>query len=154
MISEKIKKYFINEKIPIVKDADEVAVMYSWHKLDHAMLILTSDMYNVVPVLNRDSQLVGLISMARLTKQALAVEGISFDNLDQLTVEEVMDTNVYKIHEDFDFEDVLQMLVSTSFICVVDDNNVFKGIITRSDILRGTNNLVHNLETDFELVKK
>ncbi len=154
MISDKILKYFINDRIPIVKDGNEVAVMYSWHKLDHAMLILTSDMYNVVPVLNRESQVVGLISMARIAKAVMAIEGMTFDKLDQLTIEEVMDKEVFTIKENFEFEDVLQMLVHTSFICVVNDNNEFKGIITRSDILRGTNHLAHNLETEFDLVEK
>lgn len=154
MISDKILKYFINDRIPIVKDGNEVAVMYSWHKLDHAMLILTSDMYNVVPVLNRESQVVGLISMARIAKAVMAIEGMTFDKLDQLTIEEVMDKKVFTIKENFEFEDVLQMLVHTSFICVVNDNNEFKGIITRSDILRGTNHLAHNLETEFDLVEK
>lgn len=154
MISNKILKYFINDRIPIVKDGNEVAVMYSWHKLDHAMLILTSDMYNVVPVLNKESQVVGLISMARIAKAVMAIEGMTFDNLDQMTIEEVMEKDYYKIREDFEFEDVLQMLVHTSFICVVNENDEFKGIITRSDILRGTNHLAHNLETEYDLVEK
>ncbi|HLQ75574.1 MAG TPA: cyclic-di-AMP-binding protein CbpB [Alloiococcus sp.] len=154
MISSKLLKYFVNDRIQLVKDADRVAVMYSWHKLDHAMLILSSDMYNVVPVLNRDSQVVGLISMARIARAAIQIEGMSFDNLNEMTVGDVMDQDVFKIKEDFEFEDVLKMLVDTSFICVVDDQDVFKGIITRSDVLRGTNHLVHNLESAYDLVEK
>lgn len=154
MISSKLLKYFVNDRIQLVKNADRVAVMYSWHKLDHAMLILSSDMYNVVPVLNRESQVVGLISMARIARAAIQIEGMSFDNLNEMTVGDVMDTNVFKIKEDFEFEDVLKMLVDTSFICVVDDQDVFKGIITRSDVLRGTNHLVHNLELEYDLIGK
>lgn len=154
MISNKLLKYFVNDRIKLVKDANQVAVIYSWHKLDHAMLILTADMYNVVPVLNRDSQLVGLISMSRITKAVTQTEGMSFDNLDEMTVSEVMDKEFYKVNEDFEFEKVLKLLVNTSFICVVDEQDVFKGIITRSDVLRGTNHLVHNLDLEYELIEK
>lgn len=152
MISDNVKSYFLNEKYPLVKDGDEVAVIYTWHKLDHAMLILTSDMYNVVPVLNRDSQVVGLISMSRIVKAAMRGENISFDDLNNHTAEEVMDGNVAKVVEGrFSLDDILQRLVNTNFLCVVDDEDLFKGIITRSTILRGTNNLVHNIHQDFDL---
>lgn len=154
MISQKLLRYFLNESISLVKPAEEVAAINSWHKLDHALLILTSDMYNVVPVLDRKSKLVGLISMSRLIKEAMAIEGMTFDNLDQLTVEQVMDKDVDKIQKDFKFEEVLKRLVDTSFLCVVDDQDVFQGIITRSDILKGTNYLAHNLESDYELIEK
>lgn len=154
MISKHLQDYFLNDRISIVKPADEVAFIHSWHKLDHAMLILTSDMYNVVPVLDRDSKLVGLISMSHIIKQVMAIEGMSFDNLDDITVEKVMERDVTKVREDFEFEEVLKLLVNTSFICVVDQNNNFKGIITRSDILKGANSLVHNLENDYELTPK
>lgn len=154
MISQKLLKYFSNESISLVKPAEEVAAINSWHKLDHAMLILTSDMYNVVPVLNRNSKLVGLISMSRLIKEAMAIEGMTFENLDQLTVEQVMDRDVVKVQNNFKLEEVLRNLVDTSFLCVVDEKDVFKGIITRSDILKGINHLVHNLESEYELIKK
>ena len=55
---------------------------------------------------------------------------------------------------EFDLEDVLQQLVSTSFLCVVDDQGIFKGIITRSTILQGINRLVHAIDQDFDLRDK
>src|SRR5699024_12810195 len=99
MISSKLLKYFVNDRIQLVKDADRVAVMYSWHKLDHAMLILSSDMYNVVPVLKRDSQVVGLISMTRITRAEIQIEGMTFDNLNEMTVSDVMNLDMYLIKE-------------------------------------------------------
>ncbi len=155
MINDKIQAYFVNEKYPLIKDGDEVAVIHSWHKLDHAMLILTSDTYNVVPVLNKSSQVVGLISMSRIVKAVVSGADFSFGDLDQYTVQEVMDQDFDKlVLGEFDLEDVLQQLVSTSFLCVVDDQGIFKGIITRSTILQGINRLVHAIDQDFDLRDK
>ena len=42
----------------------------------------------------------------------------------------------------------------TAFLTVIDREGTFKGIITRSEMLKGTNRIVHMLESDYELIKK
>lgn len=43
-------------------------------------------------------------------------------------------------------EEVLHLLVDASFLPVVDDNQRFKGIITRKEILKAVNHMAHELE--------
>ena len=70
----------------------------------------------------------------------------SLEKLNEFTVADVMEVNVPVIGESWDLEEVLHLLVDASFLPVVDDNQRFKGIITRKEILKAVNHMAHELE--------
>lgn len=154
MISKEIKSFLIDDEKSLVKPAEEVAVVGLKNRLNHALLILTSDKYAVVPVLDDQSKMRGLVSMPIIMQSIMNIEDVQFEKLAEIEVREVMDTDYPYVHEDYELEDVLRMLVNHAFITVVDEQNNFKGIITRSEILKGTNRIAHDLEKRYTLNEK
>lgn len=154
MISSKIKSFLIENEQSLVKPAEEVAVVSLKNRLNHALLILTSDKYAVVPVLDEQSKMHGLISLPTIMQAIMNIEDVQFEKLADIEVREVMETDYPYVYEDYEFEDVLRMLVNHAFITVIDQENTFRGIITRSEILKGTNRLAHDLEKKYTLNEK
>ncbi|EXJ23158.1 Inosine-5'-monophosphate dehydrogenase [Alkalibacterium sp. AK22] len=154
MISERMKKMLVDSDSSLVKPAEEVAVIGLTNRLNHAMLILTSDKYAIVPVLDEQSKMYGLISLPTIMQSIINIEDVEFEKLAEIEAREVMDTDYPYVYEDFELEEVLRMLVNHAFITVVDENNYFKGIITRSEILKGTNRIAHDFEKLYEVREK
>lgn len=149
MIGEKIKRLLIESEKTLVKPAEQVAVVGVRNRLDHALLLLTTDKYAVVPVLDDQSRMRGLISMPTIMQTIMDIQDIHFEKLGEIEVGEVMDRDYPYVLEDFELEDVLHMLVDYAFITVVDRDGYFKGIITRSEILKGTNRIAHEFEKKY-----
>lgn len=154
MIGKKIKKLLIEDEKKLVKPADQVAVIGIKNRLDHALLLLTADQYSVVPVLDEESKMCGVVSMPRIMKAIMGIEDVHFEKLGEIEVSEILDTDYPVVNENFELETILNMLVSSAFITVVDDGGVFKGIITRSEILKGTNRIAHELERMYDISEK
>lgn len=154
MIGKKIKNLLIESEKTLVKPADQVAVVGIKNRLDHALLILTSDKYSVVPVLNDESKMCGLISMPCIMQAIMDIEDVHFEKLGEIEVGDIMDTDYPAVNENFELENVLNMLVESAFITVVDDDGIFKGIITRSEILKGTNRIAHEIERLYDIREK
>lgn len=154
MIGEKIKKLLINEETSLVKPAEQVAVVGIKNRLNHALLLLTTDKYAVVPVLDDHSKMCGLISMPTIMQTIMDIEDVHFEKLGEIEVGEVMDRNYPYVFENYELEDVLNRLVHHAFITVIDDEGFFKGIITRSEILKGTNRIAHEFERNYEVKEK
>ena len=138
----------------LVKPADEIAVIGSNNTLDHALLIMTTNKYSVVPVIDEKSRLKGLISMPIIMEAIIDIEDVHFNKLGDIRVEEVMKLDFPVVTMDFELEDILRMLVHTAFISVVDEEGTLLGIITRQEILSGTNRIVHNFEREYEVLDK
>lgn len=154
MIGKKIKTLLIDSEHALVKPAEEVAVVGLKNRLNHALLILTTDKYAVVPVLDDESKMRGLISMPTIMHAIMDIEDVHFEKLGDIEVREVMDTDYPYVYEDYELEDVLRMLVNHAFITVVDKEHFFRGIITRSEILKGTNRIAHEFEKLYDVKEK
>lgn len=154
MISERMEKMLLNGVNTLIKPVDELAVIAANHTLDHALLLMTKNKYTLVPVIDKDSKLQGLISMALIIEAIIDIEDVYFDKLGDIEVREVMATDYPVVTEDYDLEDVLRLLVSHGFISVVDEEGVLLGIITRQEILRGTNRILHNFESIYHVEDK
>ena len=89
--------------------------------------------------------------MPIIIEAIMDIEDVRFDKLGDIKVEEIMDTDFPVVTMDFELEDILRMLVHTAFISVVDDEGVLIGIITRQEILTGTNRIVHNFERVYDV---
>lgn len=151
MISKRMEKMLIEDIDSLVKPANEVAVVGTSNTLDHALLLMTSNKYSVVPVIDEKSRIKGLISMPIIIEAIIDIEDVRFDKLGDIRVEDIMNTDFPVVTMDFELEDVLRMLVHTAFISVVDVKGVLIGIITRQEILTGTNRIVHNFERVYDV---
>lgn len=141
-----MEKMLITSKEDLITPIDEVAVIYEHHSLDHALLVMTAQKWSVMPVIDRNSKMRGLISIQQMMSAIMDIDDINFNQLSEMKVSEAMQTKYPFVLEDFELEDVLHQLVDASFISVVNDNGILTGIITRSEILKGTIRIVHDFE--------
>jgi len=146
-----MEKMLLNGLDSLVIPASEVAVVGSNNTLDHALLLMTSNQYSVVPVIDEKSKMQGLISMPIIMEAIMDIEDVQFDQLDGITVGEIMNTDFPVTTLDYELEDVLHTLVHNAFIPVVDESNALIGIITRQEILTGLNRIVHNFERVYDV---
>lgn len=153
MIGRNIKNMLLNDD-DFLLPADRVANVQVMNHLDHALLVLTNVGYTVIPVLDQQSNLKGLISMPEIMKAITGLREIHYDQLSNLSVAEVMRTDFAKVEEDYELEDVLHLLVDNPFVCVTTKKGVFKGIITRKVMLKATNRLAHQFESYYEVKEK
>lgn len=154
MISEKMERMLVGDIEDLVKPASEVAVVGAKNTLDHALLLMTSNKYSLVPVIDHKSRLKGLISMPLIMEAIIDIEDVQFDKLAEFKVEDVMTTNYPVTTMDFELEDVLRTLIHNAFISIVDDEGVLIGIITRHELLTGLNRIVHNFERIYDVQEK
>lgn len=154
MITERMEKMLIEDVEALVKSASEVAVVGENNTLDHALLLMTSNKYSVVPVIDHKSRLKGLISMPLIMEAIMDIEDVQFDKLADIQVKEIMSKEYPVETMDFELEDVLRTLIHNAFISIVDSKGVLKGIITRQELLTGLNRIVHNFERVYDVKER
>ena len=154
MIHKKIQELLLEDRDKLFIDAEKVAILQEDHTLEHAMLVLTNVRYSLIPVLNKENKIVGLISLAMILHKITGVEQINMNQLGKYKVREVMRTEFPIIHQDTQVEDVLNELVDESFICIGNDEDEFVGIVTRKELLKRINFMVHELTREYDFVEK
>ena len=155
MISEEVRKMLLQDDDgQIFISSENVANLNLNNNLNHAVLVLSKIGYNAIPVLDNESHIRGLISMSMIMNAIMGLDAIRFEALETLKVRDVMDTKVPIVDETDDLEDILRNLIDHSFLCLADDQGVFKGIVTRKEILSRVNHLVHELHNQYTLQEK
>ncbi|MBB6454854.1 putative transcriptional regulator [Salirhabdus euzebyi] len=123
--------------------SEKVAHVQTQNPLEHALLVLVKTGYSAVPVLNAQSHFKGIVSKTMIIDSILGIERFEVEKLSQSTVQEVMDSEVPTLHRDDGFMKALKLAINHPFICVVDENGYFDGILTRRAILKKLNRHLH-----------
>ncbi|WP_086312983.1 CBS domain-containing protein [Enterococcus sp. 7F3_DIV0205] len=146
MIGTAVKELLLEKQETFLIPAENVANVMCLNPLSHALLVLSQVKYSKIPVLDKGDRFVGLISLSDVVDKMFDITSVDFDKLKDFTVADVMEVNVPVIGEKWELEDVLHLLVDAAFLPVVDDNQCFKGIITRKELLKAINHMAHELE--------
>ncbi|MGY3704043.1 CBS domain-containing protein [Vagococcus martis] len=154
MIGTTVRKMLLENEDDFLISSDNVATLSESNSLEHALLVLTKIGYSRVPVLNKEEQLVGLVSLSQVVDQMFGIEDLEPENLANKKVVDVMDTDIPMISLPLDLEKTLHLLVNDSFIPVVNELKQFTGIITRKEILKAVNHLAHELEIEYDVIEK
>ncbi|WP_078434528.1 cyclic-di-AMP-binding protein CbpB [Metabacillus halosaccharovorans] len=115
---------------------DKVAHVQIGNNLEHALLVLTKTGYTAIPVLDSTFTLHGLIGMNLIMDNIFGLERIEFEKLENMKVEEVMNTDIPRLYLHDTIEKGLDLVVNHPFVCVINENNIFEGIFTRRAILK------------------
>lgn len=124
---------------------EKIAHVQDQHFLMHALLVLSNVRYATIPVLDAQGVFKGLISAAMIMNGVMGLSEIEFDKLDTERVATVMDTSTPTITRDADIEEVMRLLIDNNFLTVVDGRHHFVGLVTRREVLKKVNYLLHNL---------
>lgn len=154
MINKKIEKMLLEDTSSMILDSKKTSMVFDDNSLAHAILLLNNVNYSSIPVLDYENKFKGLISNHNIMK-FMHEKGISkLSDLNKFKVKEALDKRFYTVNENYSLEEVLSALIDYNFIVIIDYEGVFKGIITRSSILKRINFLVHDFDKRYILEKK
>src|SRR5690625_1061607 len=131
---DKYLKELIVEDLMI--SSEKVAHVQLNNPLEHALLVLVKSGYFAVPVLDASYKLAGSISKTVILDQILGIDRFEVERLSELKVQEVMNQDVKSIRKDATFIDGLKAVIDAPYVCVVDEDGFFDGILTRRAILK------------------
>lgn len=143
MINENIKNLLTDSTSSIVTPFKNISMVFEDNTIAHAMLILRESNYTQIPVLNYDKKFIGLISLHQIYKKLGEDLFKNFENLENILVKDAIDFHFASIKEDYEIEDVLRLLIDYNFVNILNDNDQFVGMITRSSILKKFNYFSH-----------
>lgn len=146
MISEVVEELLLENSDCFLIPDDKVIHVMDENTLDHAILVLTQASYNKIVVLNREGKIVGLLGLSDIVNRMFDLTKIDPANLEGLLVSDVMSTDVPTITDPFDVEVILSKLVDNPFLAVVDEYDSFTGIVTRKEVLKSVNHMVHEIK--------
>ncbi|GGF89518.1 CBS domain-containing protein [Paenibacillus abyssi] len=114
----------------------KVAYIHSTANMQEALDMLEKTQYTAIPVINEEGKYVGTLSEGDLLWKMKNTSGLGFRNLDIVKVFEIK----RRIHNESvsikaHFDDMLHLAADQNFVPVVDDNQIFIGIIRRKDII-------------------
>ncbi|MGA3392754.1 cyclic-di-AMP-binding protein CbpB [Lactiplantibacillus pentosus] len=134
--------------------ADMVANVQTDNNLYHAFLVLTKIKYSKIPVLDHSGYFEGLVSLPLITEQMLGFDQLNTEVLLQQRVQDVMETQVKTVHDVDDVEATLHLMIDNPFVPVVDDDNLFEGIVTRREFMKSFNFLTHEIGKQYDMIEK
>lgn len=119
----------------LIISSTKVAHVQLGNSLEHALLVLIKSGYSAIPVLDHQYHLHGLISTNMIMNKTLGLERFELEQMSEHTVDEVMDTKMPRLKDSDEFMKALEVSINHPFVCIVDDNQYFQGILTRKSIL-------------------
>lgn len=139
-LETKIEDYIIS--------SEKVAHVQLGNSAEHALLVLTKTGYSAVPVLDLKYRFCGLINAQRITESILGMNHIEYERLPEIRVEDIMQTDFPLIKINDRFQRALDLLINQNFLCVVDDEGMFMGILTRRVILKQLKKQIYQIRNN------
>ncbi|WP_311482526.1 cyclic-di-AMP-binding protein CbpB [uncultured Anaerococcus sp.] len=154
MIGKNFAKLFNRPTANLMIPASQVAIVNEDDSLLHASLVLSSSGYQIIPVVDDDNCIRGLISIPYIVR---SFDDLSLFNEEKLAahkVKEAMNQVVPILFDNYELEDVISLLIDNNFVCITLKNGYFLGIIPRKVVLERFTQVAHNIEKEYKLVKK
>ncbi|MDI7743785.1 cyclic-di-AMP-binding protein CbpB [Lysinibacillus fusiformis] len=126
--------------------SEKVAHVQIGNSAEHALLVLTKTGYSSVPVLDIKYRLHGLLSSKMITESILGLERIEYEKLVNIKVDDCMDRDVTYLKITDTFQKALDLVINHAFLCVVDEEGTFVGILTRRVILKQLKKYIYQVE--------
>ncbi|RHW39814.1 CBS domain-containing protein [Lysinibacillus yapensis] len=146
MISTNTKALLDTPISDFIISSEKVAHVQIGNSAEHALLVLTKTGYSSVPVLDIKYRLHGLLSTKMITESILGLERIEYEKLPDIKVDDCMDCDVTYLKITDSFQKALDLVINHAFLCVVDDEGTFVGILTRRVILKQLKKYIYQVE--------
>ncbi|MGE7622024.1 cyclic-di-AMP-binding protein CbpB [Viridibacillus sp. NPDC096237] len=136
MVSLSSREFLEMPIADFIINSEKVAHVQMGNNAEHALLVLTKTGYSSIPVLDAKYRLHGMLSMRMITEPILGMEHIEYERLADIKVDEIMDKKVATLNIKDTFQRALDLVINHAFLCVIDDEGTFMGIMTRRVILK------------------
>ncbi|HSI68071.1 MAG TPA: cyclic-di-AMP-binding protein CbpB [Planococcus sp. (in: firmicutes)] len=148
MISLPNRDFLDNKIEEFVISSEKVAHVQIGNSAEHALLVLTKTGYSAIPVLDSKYKFRGLINAQRITDSILGMDHIEYERLPDIKVEEIMLTDFPLIQITERFQKALDLLIDQNFLCVVDEDGMFMGILTRRIVLKQLKKQIYQIRNN------
>lgn len=111
--------------------------------LEHALLILVKSGYSAVPVLDISYKFQGIIGKNLILDKILGLERFEMERLSEVRVNDVVNQEIPCLKKSDNFLSCLKSVIDYPFVCVVDQEGYFDGIVTRRAVLKQLNKYIH-----------
>ena len=92
--------------------------------------------FTVIPILNSEGEYVGSISEGDLLAFIVAQDGIDKEECESILIKDIDKYRSYKsVKVDASFDEIYEASLIQNFIPIVDDRNVFIGLIRRKEVV-------------------
>ncbi|WFD11633.1 CBS domain-containing protein [Tepidibacter hydrothermalis] len=121
--------FFLTPKVEVAYLTPESTMRQALEKMEYHR-------YTAIPIINDDGRYVGTITEGDLLWKLKNTPDLNFKNTSKILLREIsrkMDNK--PVYIDSNIEDLISLSINQNFVPVVDDQKVFIGIITRSDII-------------------
>ncbi len=127
----------------------QVVYLYNDYTLRQAMEKMEYHKYSAVPVINRNGEYVDILTEGDVLWSLKNQCGFDLRIAEQTPLSEVS-RHSYKapIGAGANIEDLMSLAINQNFVPVIDDTNVFIGIVTRKDIMQFCFNKLNERETE------
>lgn len=116
--------------------SEKVAHVQVNNPLEHALLVLVKSGYSAVPVLDPSYRLKGTIGKTKILNEILGLERFEMEKLAHMEVKDIMNEGLPCLKREDNIMDGLNAVIDHPFVCVVDEEGYFDGILTRRAILK------------------
>jgi len=134
--------FFLTPKKEIVFEKSTATMRQVLEKMEYHT-------YTAIPILDDKGMYIGTLTEGDLLWKLKNSPGLDFKNTNKVIISDVLMHQINNpVHIDSNIEDLVATSINQNFVPVVDDNNIFIGIIRRSDII------TYCYEKFFEKTKK
>lgn len=121
--------FFLKPKI-------EVAVVYDDYTLRQVLETMEYHRYATIPILSRDGRFTGCVTEGDLLWHIKGMNNLNLREAEKVPISSVSRTRDYQsVRVTEDIENLIDKATTQNFVPVVDDQDNFIGIVTRSDII-------------------
>lgn len=115
---------------------NEIVFLTPDHTMRQALEKLEYHRYSAVPLIARDGKYAGTITEGDLLWKLKNTPVLTFDNTNKVLLSDIEQRVQNKpVHINAEIEDLVTLAIGQNFVPVVDDHNVFIGLIRRREIM-------------------
>jgi len=154
MLASSLEKMLLEKKNMLMISAENVANLMTNNPLNHALLVLSQVHFSKIPVLESQDRFVGTVGLAEVVDKIIETQAAGIIDLQNFTVNDVVDINHPTLSIDWSLEDAMRLLRDYNFVPVVDEDKRFAGIITRKGLLSAVNHTFHEFEKKYVTIPR
>lgn len=114
----------------------EVTYIYEDYKLSQVMDVMEQTGYTAIPMIDRQGHYVGSVTEGDILRVIREKRELSLECIGEITVANIRrKTQIKPVSGTADMVDMIKRALEQNYVPVVDDDNIFSGIITRRDII-------------------
>lgn len=121
--------FFLTPKNEVIYETPESTMRQALERMEYHR-------YTAIPLVDEDGRYMGTVTEGDLLWKLKNTSDLNFKNTEKILLKDVPRHMKNKpVYIDANIEDLIYISINQNFVPVIDDNDVFIGIIKRSDII-------------------